>query len=61
MCSTLDPALLEETTNFITNKSRDQDIIYFFAYLASNFKARRTLTKYVETEYDVVSRPVLVL
>jgi aminopeptidase 2 len=52
MCSTPDPALLEETTQFITNKSRDQDIVYFFAYLAGNFKARRTLTKYVEDQYD---------
>lgn len=61
MCATLDPALLEETIKFITNKSRDQDIIYFFAYLAGNFKARRTLTKYVEDQYDVVSRLNFVL
>jgi aminopeptidase 2 len=52
---TQDPALLDETTKFITNKARDQDIVYFFGALEGNFKARRKLTKYLQDEYDVVS------
>jgi len=55
---TQDPTLLDKTTKFITNKARDQDIIYFFGALAGNFKARRTLTKYLQDEYDVVGSTV---
>ena len=52
--------LLNETLDFITNKSRDQDIFYFFAGLAGNHKARRMLTKYFFDQYDVVSSFVFV-
>jgi aminopeptidase 2 len=55
MGATEDSALLDETTKFITNKARDQDITYFFGALEGNFKARRKLTKYLQDEYDVVS------
>jgi len=54
MGATEDSALLDETTKFITNKSRDQDIIYFFGGLEGNFTARRKLTKYLQDEYDVL-------
>lgn len=59
MGATADSALLDETTKFITNKSRDQDIIYFFGALEVNFKARRKLTKYLQDEYDVVGSTVI--
>ena len=59
MGATEDAALLDATTKFITNKSRDQDIIYFFGALALNFKARRKLTNYLQDEYDVVSSTVV--
>ncbi|KAF8969809.1 leucyl aminopeptidase [Flammula alnicola] len=59
MGATQDPALLEETTKFITNKARDQDVIYFFGFMGANFKARRLLTKYLQEEYDVVSDVVI--
>jgi len=61
MGATEDPALLDETTKFITNKSRDQDIIYFFGALGLNFVARRKLTKYLQDDYDVVSSTMLCL
>ncbi|KJA27394.1 hypothetical protein HYPSUDRAFT_131428 [Hypholoma sublateritium FD-334 SS-4] len=54
MGATQDVALLEEMTRFITDKSRDQDIVYFFISLGANFKARRLLTKYLEDNYDVL-------
>lgn len=59
MAATQDPALLNETTKFITHKARDQDITYFFGALEGNFKARRKLTKYLQDEYDVVSSTVI--
>lgn len=55
MSITQDDALLEETFKFISTTARDQDVIYFFASLAMNDKARRKLTKYLQDEYDVVS------
>ena len=60
MGATQDVALLEEMTRFITNKSRDQDIVYFFVSLGANFKARRLLTKYLEDNYDVVRNSMTV-
>jgi hypothetical protein len=55
MGATYDPELLQETFNFIKNKSRDQDIIYFFRGLSDNIKMRRGLAAYIKDQYDIVS------
>jgi len=55
-----DPELVQETLNFITTKSKDQDIFYFFMGVGANFKGRRPLTKYFQEQYDVVSNLTLV-
>jgi len=49
-----DEALIKETLKFIGTNARDQDVIYFFASLGMNNKARRLLTQYMQDEYDVV-------
>ena len=59
MGATKNTELLKEMTVFITDRSRDQDIIYFFASLATNFKARRLLTKYLQDNYDAVRNPFI--
>ena len=51
-----DPALLQETLEFISNKARDQDVSHFFALMRQNFHGRRLLTKYFQDNYDVVSK-----
>ncbi|PPQ65107.1 hypothetical protein CVT24_003068 [Panaeolus cyanescens] len=54
MGATEDPELAKETLDFVTSKSKDQDIFYFFAGLGNNFKTRRLLTKYFEDQYYVL-------
>lgn len=49
------PELTHQTLASIGTKCRDQDIMYFFRGLASNFKTRRLLSKYFQDEYDTVS------
>jgi aminopeptidase 2 len=56
LASPQDISLLQETTELVTNKARNQDVISFFANLAGNFKARRLLTKYMEDEYDTLAK-----
>jgi aminopeptidase 2 len=56
MCATEDPQLLEETCEHILTKARDQDVIYYIAGLAANYKARRQLTRFFKENYDNVSR-----
>ena len=56
MGATEDPELLQKTFDFISHKSRDQDVLYFFLGLGKNFKARRPLAGYFKDRYDVVSR-----
>lgn len=56
MGATEDPELLKQTLDFITHKSKDQDLIYFFFGLTSNFKTRRLLAQYFKDEYDNVSQ-----
>lgn len=56
MGATEDPELLKQTLDFITHKSRDQDLIYFFFGLTSNFKTRRLLAQFFKDEYDKVSQ-----
>jgi hypothetical protein len=55
MGATHDPELLQETFSFIKNKSRDQDIIYFFRGLSDNIKMRRGLVAYLKDQYEAVS------
>lgn len=59
MGATHDVKLLQETYSFIKNKSRDQDIVYFFRGLSDNIKMRRGMVAYFENEYDTVSNVVL--
>ena len=56
MSASQDPALLQETLEFLSNKARDQDVLYFFALMRQNFHGRRLLTKYFQDNYDVVSK-----
>ncbi|KAF8985615.1 leucyl aminopeptidase [Cyathus striatus] len=44
--------LLEETFKFMETKAKNQDIVYFFRGLSTNFKARRLLAKYFMDEYN---------
>jgi aminopeptidase 2 len=55
MGSTEDPALVQATFQFILDKAKDQDVIYFFRELNTNSKARRSLAQFFEDNYDVVS------
>ncbi|KAF7777794.1 hypothetical protein Agabi119p4_3866 [Agaricus bisporus var. burnettii] len=54
MGATHDVKLLQETYSFIKNKSRDQDIVYFFRGLSDNIKMRRGMVAYFENEYDTL-------
>ncbi|KAF9562157.1 leucyl aminopeptidase [Agrocybe pediades] len=49
-----DEELIKKTLKFIETNARDQDVIYFFASLALNNKARRLLTQYMQDEYDAL-------
>lgn len=55
MGATEDPELLQETFQFILNKARDQDVVYFFRGLAVNPKARRPLVQFFKNEYEKVN------
>lgn len=55
MCASQDPELHKETLDFILTKARDQDCMYFFAGLKSNFKTRRLLVTFFREHYDRVS------
>jgi len=46
---------IKSTLEFSRDKSRDQDIFYFFAGLGGNDKARRLLTAYFEENFAIVS------
>ncbi|KAG6832427.1 hypothetical protein H0H87_001587 [Tephrocybe sp. NHM501043] len=50
--ATEDSELLKETFKFISAKSRDQDVVYFFRGLSSNPKARRQFVQYFKDQYD---------
>lgn len=47
--------IIHETTEFIVNKARDQDLIPLFAALSANFAARRAATQTFMQNYDTVS------
>ncbi|KAK2460553.1 hypothetical protein APHAL10511_007023 [Amanita phalloides] len=54
MGATEDPALIQKTFEFVMTKSRDQDILYFFRGLATNFKTRRALAVFFKDEYNAL-------
>ncbi|TEB36135.1 leucyl aminopeptidase [Coprinellus micaceus] len=47
-----EPELLKQTFDMIASKARDQDVMYYFAGLATNTKARRDLTQYYKDQYE---------
>jgi len=49
--------LAKKTLEFIDKKARDQDVMYFFSALGSNFKTRRLLTQHFQENYDAVCFP----
>lgn len=55
MCSTRDPALMEETFNHILTETKDQDMFYFFVGLSANPATRRFLGKSFKKHYPTVS------
>ncbi|KAF8633724.1 hypothetical protein AX17_004382 [Amanita inopinata Kibby_2008] len=54
MGATEDPKLIKETFDFIMMKSRDQDMMYFFRGLETNFKTRRALAQFFKDEYNAL-------
>jgi aminopeptidase 2 len=54
MGSVEDPELLKETFQFILDKAKDQDMLYFFRDLSTNSKSRRQLTQFFMDQYNVV-------
>lgn len=50
-----DPTLVEETFDYILNKARDQNLIYFFAGFVDNFAYRRHLSLKFRENYESVS------
>jgi aminopeptidase 2 len=55
MGATEDMELLKETFQFILDRARDQDVVYFFRGLSVSSTARRPLFDFVKHEYDRVS------
>lgn len=51
MGSAEDPDLLKETFQFILDKAKDQDVLYFFRELSTNSKARRSLAQFFRDQY----------
>ncbi|KAF9533367.1 hypothetical protein CPB83DRAFT_845145 [Crepidotus variabilis] len=54
LCATQDDGLIKETLEFIDNKARDQDVLYFFIALGTNLRARRALTDHFHNNYDIL-------
>ena len=55
MCSTVDPALLEETKHYVLNEAVDGDMPQFFRGLQANPAARRMLASLLKDNFDTVS------
>jgi len=53
MGATQDPELVKETFQHILKKSRDQDIVYSFRGLESNYTTRRMLASFFKENYDI--------
>jgi len=54
MGATENPELIQKTFDFVMTKSRDQDTLYFFRGLVTNFKTRRALAQFFQKEYDAL-------
>ena len=54
MCSTTDPALIDETFKFALKEAKDQDFYMFVAFLARNTKTRRRMSQFFKENYDEV-------
>jgi hypothetical protein len=54
MTSSEDPAVTEDTLNFLLNSVPLQDWMYYFAGLGGNRTTRRRLVRFYQEEYDVV-------
>ncbi|KJA14359.1 hypothetical protein HYPSUDRAFT_80850 [Hypholoma sublateritium FD-334 SS-4] len=52
MGASQDLEIIHETTEFIVNKARDQDLIPLFAALSANFASRRAATQTFMQNYD---------
>ncbi|KAF8921527.1 leucyl aminopeptidase [Mucidula mucida] len=48
---TQDPALIQETFDYLLTSSRDQDFVYFLRGLSSNFKSRRQTAQVFKDNY----------
>ncbi|KAI0050503.1 leucyl aminopeptidase [Auriscalpium vulgare] len=51
-----DRTLIERTFDVVLNKSRNQDVVYFFNGLTANESARRTLATFFEDNYAVFEK-----
>ena len=58
MGSSPDLQLINETLGYIMTKSRDQDVIYFFAGLSRNNKDRRIVVEFFKNNYDAVRNSI---
>ena len=52
--ATLEKPLQEETWDYLMNKSRDQDMFYFFIGLNINYKTRHFLVEKFKADYELV-------
>jgi len=55
MGQSLDRKLIDETLEYMTTKSRDQDVVYFFIGLSSN-RDRRILMQFFMKNYDALQK-----
>lgn len=55
LCQTQDKAILDATFRYIIDKSRDQDVVYFFRGFESNTFSRRAVGQFFKDNYDTVS------
>jgi aminopeptidase 2 len=56
MGASRDAEVLQETLKIVTDKARDQDVIYFFQAMGGRSEGRRPLTTYFQDNYDAVSK-----
>jgi hypothetical protein len=60
MCATKDPQLIQKALDFTRSDVMDQDVYYFYAYLAINTLARRIVFEDALKNWDAVSCQVAV-
>ncbi|KAJ8469486.1 hypothetical protein ONZ45_g16876 [Pleurotus djamor] len=54
LCQTQDKAILDATFRYIIDKSRDQDVVYFFRGFESNTFSRRAVGQFFKDNYDTL-------